>query len=355
VKRFSRDQVTEVARRFLSTLWNTYSFFILYANIDRFDPTTAEAPQYSSDLDRWIASELNQLVLDVSHELDNYNPTDAGRKIEEFVERLSNWYVRRSRRRFWKSENDADKLSAYFTLYHCMVTLCKLLAPLTPFIAEEIYQNLVRSANPEAEESVHLCAFPEADLARIDELLATNTRLAMKVCSLGRAARSKAGIKVRQPLPTAVIKTRSNSEREGLERLASQILEELNVKRMEFVKDESELVDKPGYSLAAEGDHVVALSTDVPHELIEEGLAREVVHRLQTMRRNAGFDIADYIITRYQAEPPLLQAIQNQSDYIKQETLSRQLICQAPQEGDYTEKHRIDGHHIMLAVRRVES
>jgi len=107
--------------------------------------------------------------------------------------------------------------------------------------------------------------------------------------------------------------------------------------------------------LAAEGDHVVALSTDVPHELIEEGLAREVVHRLQTMRRNAGFDIADYIITRYQAEPPLLQAIQNQSDYIKQETLSHQLICQAPQEGDYTEKHRIDGHHIMLAVRRVES
>ena len=355
VKRFSRDQVTEVARRFLSTLWNTYSFFVLYANIDRFDPTTAEAPQYSSDLDRWITSEVNQLILDVSRELDNYNPTDAGRRIEEFVERLSNWYVRRSRRRFWKSENDADKLSAYFTLYHCMVTLCKLLAPLTPFIAEEIYQNLVRSANPEAEESVHLCAFPEADPARIDELLAANTRLAMKVCSLGRAARSTANIKVRQPLPMIVVKTKSNSEREGLERLASQILEELNVKRMEFVKDESELVGKAGYSLAVEGDHVVALSTDVPHELIEEGLAREVVHRLQTMRRNAGFDIADYIITRYQAEPPLLQAIQNQSDYIKQETLSLQLICQAPQEGDYTEKHRIDGHHIMLAVRRVES
>jgi len=353
VKRFAPSQVKEVARRFLSTLWNTYSFFVLYANIDRFDPTTVQAPDYSSELDRWIMSELNQLIAEVSESLEDYNPTDAGRRIEEFVERLSNWYVRRSRRRFWKSESDADKLSAYFTLYGCLVTLAKLVAPFMPFVAEEMYQNLVRSVSPGAEESVHLCTFPQPDLSRIDTALAADTRLAMRVSSLGRAARSKAGIKVRQPLARVVVRIRSNAEKEGLQRLASQVLEELNVKDIGFVRDESEL-DTAGYSVAAEGDCLVALSTDISHELKEEGLAREVVHRLQTMRRNAGFDIADYISTCYQAGPPLARAIENQAAYIKQETLSRQLTPQSPAEGDYAEKHRIDGHEITLGIRRAD-
>jgi isoleucyl-tRNA synthetase len=352
VKRFSADQVTEVMRRFLSTLWNTYSFFVIYANIDRFDPTTAKAPQYSSDLDRWIISELNQLILQVSQALDNYDPTGAGRRIEEFVDYLSNWYVRRSRRRFWKSESDADKLAAYFALYQCLVTLSKLLAPFTPFVAEELYQNLVRSVYPEAEESVHFCDFPVADQSKIDNLLATDTQLAIKVCSLGRAARSKAGIKVRQPLAKVVVKTRSRGEREGLERLASQVLEELNVKGMEFVEPEVDLTTKPGYSLATEGGYEVAITTDIPPELREEGIAREIVHRLQTMRRNAGFDIADYIITYYQAETPLQQVMENFAPYIKQETLSEQLLSQVPEEGSYTEKHRFHGHNITLGVRR---
>jgi isoleucyl-tRNA synthetase len=352
VKRFSADQVTEVMRRFLSTLWNTYSFLVIYANIDHFDPSKAEIPQDSSDLDRWIISELNQLTLQVSEALDNYDPTEAGRRIEEFVDQLSNWYVRRSRRRFWRSENDADKQAAYFTLYDCLVTLSKLLAPLTPFIAEEIYQNLVRSVYPEAEESVHLCDFPVADQSKIDNLLATDTQLAIKVCSLGRAARNKAGIKVRQPLAKVVIKTRSRGEREGLERLASQILEELNVKGMEFAEQEVDLTTKPGYSLAAEGGYEVAVTTDIPPELREEGIAREIVHRLQTMRRNAGFDIADYIITYYQAEPPLQQVMENFSSYIKQETLSEQLLYQTPEEGTFAEKHRLHGYNITLGVRR---
>jgi isoleucyl-tRNA synthetase len=351
VKRFAPSQVKEVARRFLSTLWNTYSFFVLYANIDKFDPTKVQAPEYSSELDRWITSELNQLIVEVTENLDTYNPTDAGRRIEEFVERLSNWYVRRSRRRFWKSESDADKLSAYFALHNCLVTLSKLVAPFMPFVAEEMYQNLVRSVDPEAEESVHLCAFPEPDPSRIDSVLAADIRLAMKVSSLGRAARSKAGIKVRQPLARVVVRTGSNSEREGLQRLASQVLEELNVKDIGFVRDESEL-DKEGYSVAAEGDCLVALCTDISEELREEGLAREVVHRLQTMRRSAGFDIADYISTCYETESPLDQAIQNQSGYIKQETLSRELARRSPEEGDYSEKHRIHGHEITLGVRR---
>ncbi|MFC1984736.1 isoleucine--tRNA ligase, partial [Chloroflexota bacterium] len=200
VYRFDDKMVAEITRRFLLTLWNVYSFFVTYANIDHFTPDAEASLSFQSELDRWIISELNQLVVDVDEALDAYNPTEAGRKIESFVNELSNWYVRRSRRRFWKSESDADKQSAYTTLYECLVTLSKLLAPFTPFLAEELYQNLVGSVFPEAPDSVHLTDFPVADEAKIDTQLAADIRLAMKLSSLGRAARSKAGIKVRQPL-----------------------------------------------------------------------------------------------------------------------------------------------------------
>ncbi len=175
----------------------------------------------------------------------------------------------------------------------------------------------------------------------------------MKICSLGRAARSKAGIKVRQPIARVVIKTRSKGERQSLESLAPQVLEELNVKGLECVEQENDLTGQPGYCLAEEGGYTVGVSTEIPADLIDEGIAREIVHRLQTMRRTAGFEIADYIITYYQAEPPLQKAIENLSSYIKQETLSQQLICAAPAEGSHTESHRIDGHNITLGVKRV--
>jgi len=175
VRRFSEDMVAEVTRRFLLMLWNVYSFFVTYANIDRFTPDSGTALSYESELDRWIISELNQLIVDVDTALDGYNPTEAGRKIEGFVGELSNWYVRRSRRRFWKSENDTDKLSAYNALYQCLVTLSKLLAPFIPFLAEEIYRNLVCSPFPEAPGSVHLADFPVADEGKIDKQLAADT------------------------------------------------------------------------------------------------------------------------------------------------------------------------------------
>ena len=168
---------------------NVYTFFITYANIDRFTPSVETTLSAESELDRWILSELNQLIVDVDTGLDNYHPTEAGRKIESLVSDLSNWYVRRSRRRFWKSESDADKLSAYTTLYQCLVVLSKLLAPFTPFVAEEIYRNLVCSAFPEAPESVHLADFPKADKSKIDERLSADVRLVMKVCSLWALAR----------------------------------------------------------------------------------------------------------------------------------------------------------------------
>ena len=354
VYRFDESMVAEVSRRFLSTLWNVYSFFVTYANIDQFTPEKEGATSEKSELDRWIASELNQLIADVDGGLEGYNPTEAGRKIEGFVDELSNWYVRRSRRRFWKSESDADKLAAYNTLYQCLVTLTKLLAPFTPFLAEEMYQNLVGSVLPDAPESVHLADFPVADKSQIDKKLAADTRLAMKISSLGRAARSEAGIKVRQPLAKVIVKVGAKREREALERLMPQMQEELNVKGLEFVEQVAEL-EKKGYVVISEGGHSVAISKEIPAELLAEGVAREIVRRLQTMRRSAGFDIADHITTYYRGDDYIKQVMTNKklADYIKQETLSQQLVEGVPEKDAFTESHRLSGHEITLGVKRL--
>jgi len=388
VRRFSAELVGESQRRFLGTLWNVYSFFVTYANIDKFDPASAIDVPCEAELDRWIISDLNQLIADVTANLEGYNPTDAGRRVEEFVDGLSNWYVRRSRRRFWKSENDADKLSAYVTLYQCLVTLAKLLAPFTPFIAEEMYRNLVCSHYPDAPESVHLAEFPEADMSKVDKRLTEDIHLAMTVSSLGRAARSKAGIKVRQPLKRVLVQTYSTGEREGLERVKSSILEELNVKSIEFVDNEEDIVnvaehttkndedddkiiasykdwlkaDKSGGQLTItypkEGfstvslDRYVSIDTKITPELADEGLAREIVHRLQTMRKNAGFDIADYITTYYERGKAIDRALQQWAGYIKQETLSRELVEGIPPDA-YRESHKIGGEKIELGVKRI--
>jgi isoleucyl-tRNA synthetase len=358
VRRFSEKLVAEITRRFLLTLWNVYSFFVTYANIDHFVPDPGNTPTALAELDRWIISELNQLTLDVDRALNTYNPTEAGRKIESFVNELSNWYVRRSRRRFWKSENDADKLSAYNSLYQCLVTLAKLVAPFLPFLAEELYQNLVVPVSPEAPDSVHLADFPVADKTKIDKQLAADTQLAMKVSNLGRAARSRAGIKVRQPLPVNFVSLSSYSEQLALERVKPQILEELNVKDIKLAT-EAELAD-----MARQADYVVdnvanpstAIYTEISPELLKEGLAREIVHRLQTMRRAAGFEIADHIVTYYQGDDYVRQIMEdeNLASYIKQETLSRELNCGVPQEGAFTKNYKLSGHEILLGVRRLD-
>jgi len=352
VRRFSEDMLAEIVRRFLLTLWNVYSFFVTYANIDRFAPESQAEPSYESELDRWITSELNQLIVDVDTALDAYNPTVAGRKIESFVNDLSNWYVRRSRRRFWKSENDADKLSAYTTLYECLVTLSKLLAPFTPFLAEELYQNLVCSAFPDAPDSVHLTDFPVADKSKIDEHLTADTQLAMKLSSLGRAARSQAGIKVRQPLAKVMVKVESGKDRESLKRLMPQVLEELNVKELELVDNVAEL-DKPGLVASREGAYGVAVPTEIPPELQAEGMAREIVHRLQIMRRSAGFDIADYITTYYEGDAYIRQVMADFAEYIKQETLSRQLVEGIPKQDIFSQSYRLGGYDISLGVKKL--
>ena len=411
---FGFGSADEVRRRFLLTLWNTYSFFATYANIDEFRPENGATVAASSKMDRWITSELQSLVVGVTRAMDEFDSADAGRRIEEFVELLSNWYVRRSRRRFWKSENDQDKLAAHNTLYTCLVTLAKLMAPLAPFISEEMYQNLVRSANPDAPESVHLADYPVADQTLIDDRLSQATRLAMKVSSLGRSARSKAGVKVRQPLSRVLVKLGPQEDGALLEQVSSQIVDELNVKEVALIDNEEDVLDfqvrlnmalagskfgaevhrvsealgsgdpvaiarrvrggsavevggyelqsdeitvatsdRPGFSSAMEPSLIVAVSTELTEELAQEGVARELVHRIQNMRRTAGFDIADRIVTFYSGGEALAEVMKRFSDYIRHETLSEELTAGVVPEGAHTESQSMDGVDVTLGVMRV--
>ena len=404
----------EIKRRFLIPLLNVYSFYVTYANIDNFNPTEHRLPlSQRSLLDRWLLSRLNQLIKTVRERLDDYDSATAARAMESFVDDLSNWYVRRGRRRYWKSEEDEDKVAAYLTLYETLVTLSKLLAPFTPFLAEEIYRNLVCSIEPTAPESVHLCDMPTADEGLINEELTENMALVQKVASLGRSARSKAGIKIRQPLAKVTVKVSSSQERSALESLSQLLLDELNVRELDFADDEGQLMKyevkpnlpllgpkyggelpkisaqlssldprkvasaveagrevavagymllpeeilvsataSPGYSVANEGEYIVGVAIEIPPELVDEGLARELVHRLQTMRRSAGFDIADRIITSFSGGEGIRRVFQSFADYIKRETLSLVLIeGQAPSEA-YAESHKISGNQVVLGVQR---
>jgi isoleucyl-tRNA synthetase len=407
----------EVRREFFLTLWNTYSFFVTYANIDRFVPgpsTTATGAQETmTDLDRWILSNLHQLTSDVTAALEDSDSMTACRRIEAFVEDLSNWYVRRSRRRFWKSEDDADKRAAYDTLYRCLVTLCRLLAPFVPFLAEEMYQNLARSVDGSAPESVHLTSWPQADPSQVVRRLDEDMRLVMRIASLGRSARSRAGVKIRQPLSTLYVKLRARAEVKALSRLRALLLDELNVKDLSVVESEEEFltyqvkpnlsalgprygaqvaaieealrgadpaavaravasggplrvdgweltnddvlvssVDRQGYASAQEAGYAAVVATELTPDLADEGLAREVVHRLQTMRRNAGFDIADRIVTYYQGGDALRRVMERFADYVRQETLSLDLVDGEPPPGAHAETHSLDGQEAMLAVQR---
>jgi isoleucyl-tRNA synthetase len=359
--RFSTRMLEETMRKFLFTLWNTYSFFTLYAKVDCFvpQPSMGENVQRKAftEMDRWIISELNRLVREVTKSMDGYNLTPATRRIEEFVDNLSNWYVRRNRRRFWKSESDTDKLAAYTALYRCLVTLSQLLAPFVPFLAEELYRNLCCSVDPQAKESVHLSDFPIADETKINDRLNSDVELAMKISSLGRAARAKAGIKVRQPLSKAVVKVDTKEEKMGLKKLAAEVMEEINVKQLIVLGEEKEREefpsDMPNYSIANDGRYWVAIGTELRPELVAEGVSRELVRHLQNMRRNAKFDITDHIITYYQSEEPLInQVMKTFANYIKQETLSDELVNGLSTDGTYGERQRIATGEISLAIKR---
>ena len=369
-RRFSSKLVNETLRRVLLTLWNVYSFFTNYASIDQFHPDQKpEGWKPENELDRWILSELNRLTGQVDGFLEAYDPTNAGRHIQEFIDQLSNWYVRRSRRRFWKTENDADKLSAHISLYTCLETVAKLMAPLAPFVAEELYQGLVKAVDPQAPDSVHLAVFPEPDASLIDEPLMDATRLAMKVSSMGRSARSKAGLRVRQPLASVLVKTRTPEEKSYLALVTPQVLEELNIKELQVLEDDSPLyrqaaeaagdqtetvVSVDHHWVSLEGGYAVAVDAGLTPELAEEGLARDVVHHIQNLRRNAEFELTDRIVTYYQAPDAIASVINGRfAGYIREETLSEELVSGSLGDAVRSETVKVDKLEVTLGVKRV--
>jgi isoleucyl-tRNA synthetase len=363
-RRFSAKLVQESLRRFLLTFWNTYSFFVTYANLDDFDPTRA-GKGTPTDLDRWLLSELNVLVQKVTSHLDEYDPTTAGRLVQDFVDDLSNWYVRRSRRRFWKGEVDDDKTAAYQTLYAALTTVTRLLAPFTPFVAEAVYQNLVRSVDRETPESVHLADWPEADTSTVDQALMDDTRLVMRVASLARAARQKAQMKVRQPLASATAFVLTPDRKRALEALADQVLEESNVKelRVKAITEEfKEPYTRPDdlLRLAGEGHviaeddagYAVAVDTRLTPELADEGLARELVHRIQNLRKAAGLEIEDRIVVHYLGGARARRAMASQGAYVRAETLADDIAEGAIPDGATSETAKLDGEEVTLSVCR---
>src|SRR5262249_6858051 len=232
-----------LTRRTLDKIWNVYWFFVTYANIDQFDPTQHDLPTAQrSELDRWILSELQQTIRMTTQGLEQYDTTKPAEAMQEFLEDLSNWYLRRSRERIWKSQLDNDKLGAYLTLYECLTTLLKLLAPFMPFLTEELYQNLVRNVDENAPYSVHLCDWPLVQAELINEKLTNETHLVMRIVGLGRAAREKVQLRVRQPLNALYVRVPSQSEEEALQGLSSQVLEELNIKTLHLMSEDSDML-----------------------------------------------------------------------------------------------------------------
>jgi isoleucyl-tRNA synthetase len=347
----------EVRRRLL-TLWNVYSFFVTYANIDNWQPAAssqcpAPSPRFLSLLDRWILSRLNSLVRLARERLDDYDPAPVPRAVEDFIDDLSVWYVRRSRRRFWKPAADTDKASAYHALYTCLTTLTKLVAPFLPFLAEDVYRNLVRTADRSAPESVHLCAYPEPNPAAIDETLEQEVALVRSLVSLGHAAREKAKLKVRQPLTAALFRTATAEERAVVEKHADTIREELNVRGLLFTVPGGEF--PADYAVEEAGERATGVCTLLTPELRHEGLARELVHKVQGLRKQAGLEITERIILSVSAGPGLTEAVESFRDFVASETLAADITAQPLDKPDIAAEARVNSEPARLAIRKAVS
>ncbi len=408
--RFHGKAVQEGQRKFLSTLWNTLAFFVLYAEIDQFDPTKYSLKEAQlSVMDRWLLSRLHSLVREVDDDLDNYRIPETTRALQGFVDELSNWYVRRSRERFWAPGMEPDKIAAYLTLYTALVTLCKVCAPLIPFMSEEIYQILVRPFDSTAPESVHLCDFPAADERYIDKALEADMDEVLQIVTLGRAARSAASVKNRQPLSRMLV----HADHPLAGTYAAIVKEELNVKAISFEEDLSGLMDytfKPqlkilgqkygrqvneirqalqaldgraakaqldrdgavtvtlstgeirlteeellieaapaaGYSVVSDRGITVALDTTLTPELVEEGFVREIVSKLQQMRKDAGFEVTDHIAVTYEGSDTLLAVFARHADEIAAEVLADGVRQETP--AGYTASWDINGEPAAFGV-----
>ena len=405
--RFSVEDVADSQRKFLSTLWNVYSFYVLYAELDKFNPLEYKDFKSENVMDKWIMSKLNTLVKDVDDKLNSYDITNAALAIENFTDELSNWYVRRNRARYWSETLTEDKIGAYVTLYNTLVTLAKVAAPFVPFITEEIYQNLVVSLDKNAEESIHLCHWPKVCEAAIDKNLEKEMDLAYTIVKLGRSARNGANIKNRQPLSKMLVSTDSLPKYYG-----DIIKDELNIKEVDFgadlsqhvnfeikpnlpvlgkaygkmipvirkeiaAKNQMELAQKiksggtetinangteielnsenllvtmqgiDGYAFAGEGEIGVVLDTHITDELREEGHLREIISKIQNMRKEKGFEVADKINLYVADNDMLISVIEMFKDTIKKDTLTIEIIIGA--ERDYTETV-INGEKLKLDV-----
>jgi len=421
--RFGYHAADETRRRFLIPLWNVYAFFVNYARLDQWQPDKLPlAEQSLSLLDRWMLAKLNQLIADVTAEMDDYDVFDAANQIEAFIDQVSNWYVRRSRRRFWRSagQGDADKNAAYSTLYQVLNQLCVLIAPFAPFVVETMYQNLVKNGNrnqiPESPESVHHQAWPVADPALIDQELLADMDLAIMVASLGRSARSTSNIKLRQPLAQAIVVADARQQAR-LERLSDIVLDELNVKKLEFARQADDLVHyeigldprilgkkhgplfpklrqavaaldplplarklergqavtiivggepvellpqeaqvrmraQEGLAVADAGGIVVGIDTGLTPQLIREGLARDLVRRIQDARKNAGFKIEDRIVLTYQTGETLSAVFTTLGAYLAQETLAVQIIAGPPAEPGFVDQFELNGEPITISIHQ---
>ncbi len=406
--RFSEKHVDELIKKFLLTLWNTYSFFVTYANIDNFDPNKIkDGFKPKNKLDQWLLSELNQLIKESTEHLDDYNLTKGTRPMMEFVDNLSNWYVRRSRRRFWKSENDGDKNEAYSTLYLVLVDLVKLMAPFTPFISDEIYQNLTSNVK-ESESSVHLCDWPKPNEDLINEDLNNEMAVIRRIVNLGHGVRAKAQIKVRQPLGKVQVGLPDSVDPKIVEAQKEVILEELNCKELEvltevgdvvqkivkpdarklgpkFGKDVQKIIQevkegnfeeldtggiqvgefelepgefeigfegKEGFDVQGEAGFVVILDTNITDDLRNEGYAREVVRFVQEMRKKADYEVYERIYVQVKAEGDIEAAVTQFADYIKRETLAIELQQGGDFEWDKEEEVEIDGEKVVIGVRK---
>ena len=410
--RFHGKAVQEGQRKFMGTLWNTYAFYVLYAEIDRFDPTKHTLDRDTlSVMDRWLLSKLNSTIKTTDANLAAYKIPEAAKALSDFTDELSNWYVRRCRDRYWGSEMTADKENAYMTLYTALVTLAKLAAPMIPFMTEEIYQNLVRSLDPSAPESIHLCDYPTADETLIDETLEYAMEEVLHIVILGRAARNAANIKNRQPIGTMFI-----GAPKALDATFTAIItDELNVKEAEFTTDAAaflsynikpnlktvgpkygkqlgeirallanadgtalkreldstgkvtletaagkvelaeedlliETVQGGRYVSLTEGGVTVALDTKLDDALIEEGYVREVISKVQTMRKEAGFDVTDHITLYEDGSEKLRAIIDSHAAEIKSAVLC-DLIVFGVVEG-YSKEWDINGENVTLAVKK---
>ena len=391
--KFSEGGVKQLMRDLLIPWWNAYSFFVTYANVDSFADAEVCFPQSENVLDRWIVSSMETLIADVTAAMDAYDLQRSVRPFVKFIEDLTNWYIRRSRRRFWKSQNDGDKLCAYRTLRYVLVQLSKVAAPFTPFIAEEIYSNLRGAGDP---ESVHLCDFPTANAAARDLALESRMAAVQAVVELGRRLRADNDLKVRQPL--AAIRV-AGADVKGLEEL---IEDELNVKAVEYVADETELCDvsykanfktlgrkcgpkmkavaaaisamkrfdgsaavegvelspedvlvtrtpKKGLVVASAGEVVVGLDTTLDEALVMEGNAREFVSHVQAMRKEADFEVVQRIALTVETDAEMERSIKEHVDYVKNETLSLSVEFGAADGG---EEAVLNAHQVKILVRK---